>query len=401
MKWSFKILIILIIVLLFTTGCWNRREINELAITLAIGLDKTMDGQYLVTAQVVNPGEVAAKGGSRGSSTVVIYQATGETIFEAIRKMTRESPRRIYPSHLRILVIGESLAKEGIGKPLDLLFRDWELRSDFYIAVSKGMNAEGILKVPTVLEKIPANNLFDTLKVSEKAWSETSSVTLDDLIADLVSEGKQPVLTGIEARIKGNEEAALSKTNEEMIDSPGRLFFDGLSVFDKDKLIGWLDDKQSRTYNAVTNKVKSTVVNISCPKEGKAVLQLLKSKAKVKGKVKNGKPEIDIEFHREYNVGEVECNIDLTKPEIIKKLEKIEEQRAKKMFEQSIKQVQEEFEVDIFGFGEAVHRAEPKAWKKLKKSWEKEFEELPVNIKVDVKIRRIGTVGNSFLKDIK
>ncbi|USK32140.1 Ger(x)C family spore germination protein [Bacillus sp. F19] len=400
MKWSFKILIILIIVLLFTTGCWNRREMNELAITLAIGLDKTMDGQYLVTAQVVNPEEVAAKGGS-GSSTVVIYQATGETIFEAFRKTTRESPRRIYPSHLRILVIGESLAKEGIGKSLDFLFRNWQLRSDFYIAVAKGMNAEGILKVPTVLEKIPANNLFNSLKVSEKAWSETSSVTLDDLIADMVSDGKQPVLTGIEARIKGNEEVALSKTNVELIDSPGRLLFDRLAVFDKDKLIGWLDDKQSRTYNAVTNKVKSTVVNISCPKEGKAVLQLLQSKAKVKGKVKNGKPEIDIELHTEYNVGEVECNIDLTKPEIIKKIEKIEEQRATKMFEQSIKQVQEEFEVDIFGFGEAVHRAEPKAWKKLKKNWEKEFEELPVNIKVDVKIRRIGTVGNSFLKDIK
>lgn len=400
MKWSFKILIILIIVLLFTTGCWNRREINELAITLAIGLDTTMDGQYLVTAQVVNPGEVAAMG-TGGSSSVVIYQAKGETVFEAFRKMTREAPRKIYPSHLRILVIGESLAKEGIGKPLDLLFRDWELRSDFYISIAKGMNAEDILKVPTTLEKIPANHLFDTLKVSEKAWSATSSVTLDDLIADLVSDGKQPVLTGIEAFIKGNEEAALSKRNEEMIDSPARLLYDGLAVFDKDKLIGWLNEKQGRTYNAVTNKVKSTVVNISCPKEGKAVLQLLQSKAKVKGKVKNGKPEIDIEFQREYNVGEIECNIDLTKPETIDKLEKIEEQRATKMFEQSIKQVQEEFEVDIFGFGEAVHRADPKAWKKLSKNWDKEFEELPVNIKVEAKIRRIGTVGNSFLEDLK
>jgi spore germination protein KC len=243
--------------------------------------------------------------------------------------------------------------------------------------------------------------MFDTLKVSEKAWSATSSVTLDDLIADLVSDGKQPVLTGIEAFIKGNEEAALSKRNEEMIDSPARLLFDGLAVFDKDKLIGWLNEKQGRTYNAVTNKVKSTVVNISCPKEGKAVLQLLKSKAKVKGKVKNGKPEIDIEFQREYNVGEIECNIDLTKPETIDKLQKIEEQRATKMFEQSIKQVQEEFEVDIFGFGEAVHRADPKAWKKLSKNWDKEFEELPVNIKVEAKIRRIGTVGNSFLEELK
>lgn len=400
MKRSFKILIMLMIVLVFTTGCWNRREINELAITLAVGLDTTMDGQYLVTAQVVNPGEVAA-GVASGNSSVIIYQAKGQTVFEAFRKMTKESPRKIYPSHLRILVIGESLAKEGIGKPLDLLVRDWELRSDFYITVAKGMNAEDILKVPTALEKIPANNMFDTLKVSEKAWSETSSVKLDDLIADLVSDGKQPVLTGIQAHIKGNEETALSKSNAEMIDTPARLLFDGLAVFDADKLIGWLDEKQSRTYNAVTNKGKSTVMNISCPKEGKAVLQLLQSKAKVKGKVKNGKPEVDIEFHREYNVGEVECKMDLTKPETIAELEKIEKQRASKMFEQSIRQVQEDYEVDIFGFGEAIHRSDPKAWKKLKKDWDKEFEDMTVNIKVDVKIRGIGTVGNSFLEKIK
>jgi spore germination protein KC len=390
----------LTIVLLFTTGCWNRREINELAITLAIGIDSTADGQYLVTAQVVNPKEVSAEDAS-GSSTVIIYQATGQTVFEAFRKMTRESPRKIYPSHLRILVIGETLAKKGIGKPLDLLVRDWELRSDFYITVAKGMNAEDILKVPTALEKIPANNLFDTLKVSEKSWSETSSVTLDDLIADLVSDGKQPVLTGIQAYVNGDEETSLSNQNLEMIDSPARLLFGGLAVFDADKLIGWLDESQSRTYNAVTNKVKSTVVNISCPKEGQAVLQLLQSKAKVKGKVKNGKPEIDIVFHREYNVGEVECQLDLTKPETISELEKIEEKRASKMFESSIKQVQEEFEIDIFGFGEAIHRADPAAWKKLKKDWDKEFEELPVNIKVNVKIRGIGTIGNSFLQKIK
>lgn len=68
-------LIMLIVFLLLTTGCWNGRELNELAITLAIGLDRTMDGQYLVTAQVANPGEVATgKGGGGTSSPVIIYQ---------------------------------------------------------------------------------------------------------------------------------------------------------------------------------------------------------------------------------------------------------------------------------------------------------------------------------------
>ncbi|MFI8495358.1 Ger(x)C family spore germination protein [Peribacillus butanolivorans] len=403
MKRSYTMFIILIVFLLFTTGCWNRRELNELAITMAIGLDRTKDGQYLVTAQVVNPGELATGkgGGGSGGSPTIIYQAKGATVFEAIRKMTKESPRKIYPSHLRVLVIGESLAKKGMGKPLDLLSRDWEIRSDFYIVVAKGMKAAEILKVPTSLEKIPANQIFDTLKVSATAWSATSFESLDELISDIVSEGKQPVLTGIQADIKGDEETSLSKQDVEMIDPPARLRFQGLAVFNDDKLVGWLNEKQSKTYTVITNKEKSTVVNLSCPKGGKAVYEVKKSNTKIKGKIKNGKPEIDLNIRVEGNLGEVECPIDLTKPETIEKLEKIYEKEAKKFFMNSIKQVQKNEKVDIFGFGEAIHRADPKAWKKLKKDWDKHFEHVPVNIKVQGEIRNIGTVGNSVSEKIE
>ncbi|MGE7764005.1 Ger(x)C family spore germination protein [Peribacillus sp. NPDC096540] len=403
MKRSFTIFIMLIVFLLFTTGCWNRRELNELAITLAIGLDSTKDGQYLVTAQVVNPGELATGkgGGGSGGSPTIIYQAKGETVFEAFRKMTKESPRKIYPSHLRILVIGESLAKKGIGKPLDILSRDWELRSDFFIIVAKGMKAEEILKVPTSLEKIPANQIFDALEVSANVWSATSFIQLDELIQDIVSEGKQPVLTGIQADIKGDEETSLSKHNVEMIDPPARLNFHNLAAFNDDKLVGWLNEKQSKTFNVITNKEKSTVVNLPCPKGGKAVYEVKSSKTEMKGKIKNGKPEIDLNIRVEGTLGEVECPIDLTKTKTIEKLEKIYEKDAKKFFISSIKQVQENDKVDIFGFGEAIHRADPEAWKKLKKDWDKNFEHVPVNIKVQAKIRRVGTVGNSFLEKIE
>ena len=393
----------LMIILLITTGCWNRRELNELGITLAMGIDLTNDGQYLVTAQVVNPGEVASKsGGSAGHAPVIIFQETGKTVFEAVRKMTTVSPRKIYPSHLRVLVIGESLAKKGIGKPLELLSRDWELRSDFYITVARDRNAEEILKIPTSLEKIPANKMFMTLDVSEKAWSATSGVTLDELIKDIISEGKQPVLTGIQASFNGDKQTSLSKQNVELIDSPGRIFYKDLAVFKGDELIGWLNEKQSKAYNIITNKITSAVTNVNCPKGGYFVYQVTESDTKIKGKIKNGKPIIDIFVRVEGNIGEVECKtLDITKNESIKKLEKNFEKETIEMLSTSIRQIQEENKVDIFGFGDVIHRADPKAWKKLKKGWDQEFEELSVNIKVQGEIKRVGTVGNSFLKQIK
>lgn len=386
----------LILVLTVNTGCWSRRELNELAIEVAMGFDKSGD-KYRITSQVVDPGEVAAKEGGTGRTPVITYQALADTPFEAQRKMTTMSPRKIYSAHIRMVVIGEELARDGIEKFLDFLSRDHEHRADFFIVVAKGTTAENVLKILTPLEKIPANELFDSLKTSERAWAPTSGVTLHELISDLVSTGKHPVITGL--KVIGSQEIGESKGNIEEMDTPTRLEYSGLGVFKKDKLVGWLSEAESKGYNYIMDNVKNTVGVIRCPKGGKAVLEVIRSKAVMKGKVKNGNPEADVEIRIEANVGEVECkNLDLTKTDTIYEMEARAEQRVKEITEKAIKKAQKKYKADIFGFGEAVHRANPKFWKRIEKNWDQEFVDLPVNVKVDVKIRRIGTVGQSFLK---
>lgn len=399
MKRKLFMLGMLILVLTVNTGCWNRRELNDLAIEVAMGIDKS-GGQYRITTQVVDPGEVAARKGGTGRTPVTVYQATSGTIFEAQRKMTTMSPRKIYIAHLRMVVIGEELAREGISEFLDFLSRDHEQRPDFFVVVAKGTSAENVLKILTPLEKIPANKLFYSLKTSEKVWAPTSSVTLDVLISDLVSTGKQPVLTGLE--IKGDQEAGESTENIEEIAAPAQLQYSGLGVFKKDKLVGWLNEAESKGYNYIMDNVKNTVGVIRCPKGGKAGMEVIRSKAVMKGKVKNGKPEADVEIRIEANVGEIACkNLDLTKTDTIYEMEARSEQRVKEITEKAIKKAQKKYKADIFGFGEAVHRANPKFWKRIEKNWDREFVDLPVNVKVDVKIRRTGTVSQSFLKELK
>ena len=386
MKRKFIMLGILILVLTVNTGCWSRRELNELAIEVAMGFDKSGD-KYRITSQVVDPGEVAAKEGGTGRTPVITYQATADTPFEARRKMTTMSPRKIYSAHIRMVVIGEELARDGIRNFLDFLSRDHEHRADFFIVVAKGTSAENVLKILTPLEKIPANELFDSLKTSERAWAPTSGVTLHDLISDLVSKGKHPVLTGL--KVKGSQEIGESKENIEEMDTPTQLQYTGLGVFKKDKLVGWLNEAESKGYNYIMDNVKSTVGHIRCPKGGKAVLEVIRSKADMKGKVKNGKPEADVEIRIEANVGEVECkNLDLTQTNTIYEMEARSAEKIKEFAEKTIKKAQKKYKADIFGFGEAIRRADPKFWKQIEKNWDQEFPDLPVNVKVDFKIRR-------------
>ncbi len=382
---------------LFLSGCWDRRELNQLAIAVAFGFDK-VDDEYLVSAQVVVPSEMSVNGGT-GKSQVTLFTARGETVYEAFRKMTKESPRKIYPGHLQMLVIGEELAEEGIGKSLDVLSRDPEIRPDFYVVIAKESAATDILNVTTTIESVPANKMFKSLKVSEEAWAGTKSINLDELLTDLISEGKEAAVTGI--RLIGDPKIGSSKQNVESIKPAATLQYDHLAVFKGDKLVGWLNENETVAYSYISNTVKSTARPISCPNEGVATIEVIKSKAEVKGDVKNGKPEININVQVKGNVGSVQCEINLNDLETIAELEKSFEKKGEENGKRTIESLQKNYNVDIFGFGEAIHRSNPKEWHKLKNNWDEEFSELTTNIKVDLTILRTGTTDRTFLEKVQ
>jgi len=386
--------LISIMILLISTGCWNRRELNEIALVVGMSIDK-QEENYLVTVQVVDPGEVASQKGGGGRTPVTTYSSTGTHIFEAIRRMTTVTPRRLYFAHLQMFIVSEAIAKEGISNVLELIYRDPEFRKDFFIVVTQDVKAKEILENLTSLDKIPAIKMHSSLEASEKSWAPTVAVQMDELISALTSDGKNPVLTGI--TIIGDQEKGETKENVEKIDAYARLKYRNIAVFKKDKLVGWLNEKESKGFNFILGNVKSTVGKIPCPEKGEVILEIVDSKVKVKGEVVNGKPKIYINIFAETNIGEVACHLDLTKPNTITLLE----EEANKVNEDILHTVVTKAKTlnsDIFGFGEIIHRADPEAWNSLKKDWDNEFKNLDVSVHVEYKIRRTGVVNQSFLE---
>ena len=93
--------------------------------------------------------------------------------------------------------------------------------------------------------------------------------------------------------------------------------------------------------------------------------------------------------------------MDLTKPETITELEKIANKRVEELAKFAIDKAQKDFQSDIFGFGDVIYRKHPKEWKKLKKNWDETFASMPIHVNADFRIRRLGTVGNSFLEEME
>lgn len=66
----------------------------------------------------------------------------------------------------------------------------------------------------------------------------------------------------------------------------------------------------------------------------------------------------------EQNVGEVECDMKLSNNKSIKYINKKTEKMIKQQVEHTIRTVQQNYQVDVFGFSEVLHRSDAKQWKK-------------------------------------
>ena len=140
MKRKIAIIISLLLCATVLSGCWSTKELNELAFVVAVGIDKTKDGKYVMIFQVVNPGNVVGArqiGGGSGGVPVSIYKATGDNLVEASRKASKKLSRLAYYAHTNLVVISEEVAKEGVNGLFDALERNSEFRSTAMVVIDR------------------------------------------------------------------------------------------------------------------------------------------------------------------------------------------------------------------------------------------------------------------------
>ncbi|WP_462409714.1 Ger(x)C family spore germination protein [Neobacillus sp. Marseille-QA0830] len=381
------------------SACWNQKELTDLAFVMALGIDKGKDKKFKLSYQIVNPGNVAPGqlGGGQGLP-IAVYKSTGDTITEAARDATKKVSRRLYYAHTNLVIVSDDVAKEDLLMLLDGMDRDPEFRTSTEMIIARGdTTAEQLVSGLTILDKLPVNKITKEIETTEKMLGENMRVTIDDFLTNLVSNGKEPFLNGYKVIGKKNmvnKEENLKKTTTDAF-----LAAAGLAVFKKGKLHAWIDGPDARGVVWISNKVQSTDINLDWEGQKKALsIALIRSKTKVSAQFKKGKPVINIKVENEGWVSEANAAIDLTDPKVIEKIDKSLEKETKKQLQASVKKVQG-LKVDIFGFGEKVHIADPKRWKNLQSHWDEEFSKLQVNVEVESYIRREGIRTKPFWSD--
>ncbi|MDQ0242521.1 spore germination protein KC [Bacillus fengqiuensis] len=379
-----------IIIFLFGTlsGCSNYKELNEIAIVLGIGIDYIPDKDtYEVTFQVVNPGENAAKGTGTGVTPVINYKTTGKTISEAAGKHTKLFPRENIYSHIQLIIIGEKLAKkESLNYIFDIFEREASVRVNVPVLIARDADVKTTMDILSSIDKIPVRTLVGKVENSSKLSGEYGKTNIYDIIEDLTNFGSEPAISGISVR--GNKKIGSSKENLESMEKTYTTL-NGIAVFKKGKLVGWMDGKKTKSLQIIDNKLKLTGLRIHCDEKryNSVVVNRLKSHSKVD--IKNNQANISIDADASGYISELLCNKDISKREVIKEYEKKAARELEKEIKEGITAAQK-MKSDVFGFGEILRYSHLGKWKKHKNEWNELFSQAKVNVHVNMDIEGTG-----------
>ena len=371
--------LIIVMLALSLTGCWNRRELNTLAIVMGVGIDKgEKPDEIEMSVQIVDTSSMksGSKGGdSGGSSAYINLTGTGTNPISILRNFTHEISRKLYIPHNQMIIFGNGLAKDGVHDSLDMFLRDHEARLTVNVFVAKG-EAKAIFKAKPELAKIPTADLSLRSEI-QGATSETASLTVMDFMTCLASKTHSAVAPIVD--IKENEGKKIA-------------IISGGAVFKADKVVGELDKTETRGFLWVTNKVKSGVLCVGIKGE-KADLEIVKSTTDVTAEIKkDGTIHFKVKVKESGSIATQTGSENFGKTENIKLIEKAADELIKQEIKSSIKQAQS-LDSDIFGFGEMLHSKYPKQWKTLEGDWDNAFKNINVDIEVEAKIVSAGRLA--------
>ncbi|MGF6949444.1 spore germination protein KC [Neobacillus sp. B4I6] len=384
------ILVINGMIIFLLTGCWSRVEINDIAVVTATAIDKMSDGKIRVSIQVAIPkqlGPVGAGGTGSEKETTILISEAGQSVMDAYRRLQEKLPRRIFFSHNRILIIGEKAARDGVYPILDFISRVRESRMRSFILFSKG-EAAPLLKLTPTIERYTA----ETIREEEKEGVGVRIMT-KDFINTLTTEGISPVAAQV--AIKPEENGGKSKLTPAII---------GTAVFRKDKLAGWINDKDTRGVLWLRNEMEKGNITVTIPKEkggGKISVQLIRGRTKVKPILMQSKVKMNVNIHSDVELFENSSKLDIGNPKVLQYVQTLMEKDVEERCRLALYKAQKQYHTDIFGFGNAVYRTHPRAWKEqYKKKWAEEFPKLKVSVNPHVSILRTGlSVKSPEMKD--
>ena len=156
--------ILLIIIIIFLTGCYNYTEINDLAFISSVGIDYNKTNEkFIVTYEILNDNSTG-EGKINKSYTI---SAEGKNITDAFNNTSLKVNNKPYFYHLKIIAIDETISKKHMKDVVDYILRNPDVKNEFFLILIKNAKAKDILDKSDEVDPDIGNKIYRMIKSNE------------------------------------------------------------------------------------------------------------------------------------------------------------------------------------------------------------------------------------------
>ena len=388
--WSWVLLVMILAGTGTLAGCWDRTEVNDLAIITAASIDRAEQGNVEVSVQVFisSSGQqgISQSGGSGGPNAMnktTVRSEKGITVADAVSKLQEKLPRKIFWGHTEVFIFGEEAARAGIGKHIDYLLRHPQPREHSFLFISKG-KAKELLSLMPPLER----NLAEELREIARSRVQME-VTLRDVAEMLTAESGATAVPWIEPLPPEPGQTAKQK--------PAYIL--GTAVFKKDEMIGRLDAALTRGALFLRDEIHTATVTVPLERrDGSVSVEIIKNHTELIPVIRDNRWSLTVRMKAQSNVIQNTSTLDMNSLDVVRKLESKLNESLENRVTETLNRVQKEMKADILQFGDVFRIRYPAEYHKVKGRWDELFPQISVNVKAEVKVLRPGlnTIGRKI-----
>lgn len=362
---------LMISMLIFSTGCWDKIEIDDRAFVLGIVIDSQGPGnpdkiRTIFYAPI--PSKLA--GGEVDAYTVV--ESQGDNMPTAIENLNMQFSRQLFFGQTKVLLIGESALKDGeiLRKLMDFIERDPDMGREMLVAVVKG-EAKALAHVKPKFEKVFASYMSGIFNNSARV-SSILSLSINELLLKL-RENKGSAVIPV-AEVVGDQ----VKVRQ-------------LALIKDYKLVSYLDNQYLRPFSIFTDKLKDGQIEIPYMNNN-VTLNITSSNRRLHLKSFGGNLEYNMQVRLECDVDNYVFQEDLFEKNRINDIKDKLSSKIKAGLNKTLDYFQNEAGYDYLGIGEYTKKFHYNVFKQYEANWEDEFKKVKINYDVQIFIRRIGAV---------
>ena len=365
----------------WATGCWDKQEMDVLAIVTGIGVDAGDTPDTIsFTAQIAEPHQSSSQSQDDSSqdSSSMLLKTTSRSILSAIESLNRESSRMLFLHHNQIVVFGLEQAQKGVLPYLDVLMRHYQMRVEVFFLVTD-TKAEEILNTPTKPESVSSIYLTKLLR-NENSEFSLASIKILDFVNSMLGENPASVAPLVKVEKKG--ETTLLAISE-------------LAVFKKDKMVGQLSGDQVTGYTWITGKITKSRVEVSRDSSFANLRLFDISSGFTPSITEKGELVINLNIKGKMVLEEIMGFDGMT----IKKATELIMEESQASISKSIQnslEAAQEYGADIFQFGEAYRKKYPEEWDMLNKDWDTAFSNIKINPTINLRLMDTEDISTSL-----